>query len=83
MTTHCGQNSTLDPQLSMPGVGPVDMWVLDARHCCNGLVSGGMPLEVLTFFTDTPRALAAAPDGSKVYVTSFFSGNGRHRLSGA
>jgi hypothetical protein len=33
-------------------------------------------LEVLTFFADTPRALAATPDGSKVYVASFFSGNG-------
>jgi hypothetical protein len=37
---------------------------------------GGKPLTILTFFADTPRALAVTPDGARVYAASFFSGNG-------
>jgi DNA-binding beta-propeller fold protein YncE len=74
-TAHRGQNSPLDPQLTTPGVGRADVWVFDAAQCCRGTAAGGRPLTVLSFFSDTPRALAATPDGSKVYVAAFHSGN--------
>jgi DNA-binding beta-propeller fold protein YncE len=35
----------------------------------------GNPLTILTFFSDTPRALAVTPDGSRVYAAAFHSGN--------
>jgi len=75
-TAHRGQNSPIDPQLTTPGVGRADVWVFDAAQCCNGNSVGGTPLTVLSFFSDTPRALAVTPDGSKVYVAAFNSGNG-------
>lgn len=69
-TAHRGQNSPIDPQLTTPGVGRADVWVFDAA------TNSPSPLNILTFFADTPRALAVTPDGSKVYAASFFSGNG-------
>jgi DNA-binding beta-propeller fold protein YncE len=75
-TAHRGQNSPNDPQLTTPGVGRADVWVFDADACCNGAAAGGTPLTILTFFSDTPRALAVTPDGSKVYAAAFNSGNG-------
>ncbi|MFP6629416.1 MAG: DUF4215 domain-containing protein, partial [Myxococcota bacterium] len=38
-----------------------------------GNTIGGTPIDVLTFFSDTPRALAT--DGTTVYVAAFMSGN--------
>jgi len=32
---------------------------------------------IVTLFSDTPRALAVSPDGSKVYAAAFHSGNRR------
>ena len=75
-TAHRGQTSPRDPGLTTPGVGRADVWVFDANQCCRGASVGGEPLTILTFFADTPRALAVTPDGSKVYAASFFSGNG-------
>ena len=75
-TAHRGQNSPIDPQLTTPGVGRADVWIFDAAQCCTGNSVGGNPLTVLSFFSDTPRALAVTPDGSKVYVAAFNSGNG-------
>jgi DNA-binding beta-propeller fold protein YncE len=69
-TAHRGQNSPIDPQLTTPGVGRADVWVFDAA------TNAASPLNILTFFADTPRALAVTPDGAKVYAASFFSGNG-------
>ncbi|MBI2684680.1 MAG: hypothetical protein HYX27_00075 [Acidobacteria bacterium] len=74
-TAHRGQNSPIDPKLSTPGVGRADVWVFDANQCCNGSSLGGEPLNILSFFADTPRALAVTPDGSKVYAASYNSGN--------
>lgn len=62
-----------DPQLTTPGIGRADVWVFDAASL--GTAFGGTPVRVLTFFSDTPRALAATPDGSTVYVAAFQSGN--------
>ena len=70
---HRGQNNPNDPQLTTPGVGRADVWVFDATNLGNTL--GGTPLTILTLFGDTPRALAASPDGTRVYAAVFHSGN--------
>jgi len=70
---HRGQNAPFDPQLTTPGVGRADVWVFDAGNLGSGL--GGTPLTIVNLFSDTPRALAASPDGSKVYAAAFASGN--------
>jgi DNA-binding beta-propeller fold protein YncE len=72
-TAHRGQNAGFDPELLTPGVGRADVWVFDAENPGAGL--GGAPLARITLFSDTPRALAASPDGSVVYAAGFLSGN--------
>src|SRR5262249_29813891 len=72
-TAHRGQNIGFDPQLTTQGVGRADVWVFDADHL--GQAAGGTPLTVITLFTDTPRALAVPPDGSRVYAAGFHTGN--------
>src|SRR5262249_11226336 len=54
---HRGQNRPGDPQLTTEGVGRCDVWVLNATNLA------ATP-SILTFFGDTPRALAATPDGA-------------------
>jgi DNA-binding beta-propeller fold protein YncE len=73
-TAHRGQNNARDPQLTTPGVGRADVWVFDVAEATSGSL-GGTPLAVLTLFTDTPRALAVTPDGTRVYVAGFHTGN--------
>ncbi|HEV7668410.1 MAG TPA: hypothetical protein VGS22_07795 [Thermoanaerobaculia bacterium] len=70
---HRGQSLPLDPQFSTPGVGRADVWVFDAESLGSAL--GGTPLAIVTLFTDTPRALAVTPDGSRVYAAGFETGN--------
>jgi DNA-binding beta-propeller fold protein YncE len=48
-----------DPQLTTAGIGRADVWVFDAASL--GATIGGTPVEILTFFADTPRALAVTP----------------------
>jgi DNA-binding beta-propeller fold protein YncE len=72
-TAHRGQNIPFDPQLSTPGVGRADVWVFDADGL--GRALGGTPLAIVTLFTDTPRALAVTPDGTRVYAAGFHTGN--------
>jgi YVTN family beta-propeller protein len=73
-TAHRGQNHLLDPQLTTPGVGRADVWVFDADDCSAASL-GGSPLNIITLFSDTPRALAVSPSGHKVYAAAFHSGN--------
>ncbi len=73
-TAHRGQNTGRDPQLTTPGVGRADVWVFNANSLGDSSLAG-TPLAVLSFFTDTPRALVATPDGSRVYVAGFQTGN--------
>lgn len=68
-----GVPGTGDPQLKTAGIGRADVWVFDATNLGNTI--GGTPVEVLTFFADTPRALTTSPDGNTVYVAAFQSGN--------
>ena len=62
-----------DPQLTTAGVPRADVWVFDPANL--GSTIGGTPLSILSFFTDTPRALAVSPDGNTVYVAGFKTGN--------
>ncbi|ATB31944.1 hypothetical protein [Melittangium boletus] len=70
---HRGQNVPFDPQFTTPGIGRADVWVFDANNLGTSLE--GKPLSIITLFSDTPRALAATPDGSRVYAAAFHSGN--------
>jgi DNA-binding beta-propeller fold protein YncE len=72
-TAHRGQNTGRDAQLTTPGVGRADVWVFDAGNLGNSLA--GTPLNVITLFADTPRALAVSRDGATVYAAAFQSGN--------
>src|SRR4051812_40405095 len=72
-TAHRSQNIPFDPHLTTPGVGRADVWVFDAGALGNSL--GGTPRTIVTLFTDTPRALAVSPDGSRVYAAGFHTGN--------
>jgi len=67
-TAHRGQNRPGDPQLTTPGVGRADVWVFDADDL-------RADAAILTLFTDTPRGLAASPDGTRVYAAGFHTGN--------
>jgi DNA-binding beta-propeller fold protein YncE len=62
-----------DPQLTIPGVPRADVWVFDPANLDTTL--GGTPLQIMSFFTDTPRALAVSPDKNTVYVAGFKTGN--------
>ncbi|HEX8107256.1 MAG TPA: hypothetical protein VF516_05975, partial [Kofleriaceae bacterium] len=62
-----------DPQLTTPSVPRADVWVFDPANLGNTL--GGTPVKIMSFFTDTPRALAVSPDHNTVYVAGFHSGN--------
>lgn len=62
-----------NPQLTTAGVGRADVWVFDPANPGAGV--GGKPVKVMTFFTDTPRALAVSPDKNTVYVAGFKTGN--------
>jgi DNA-binding beta-propeller fold protein YncE len=72
-TSISGVTGAGDPQLTTAGLGRADVWVFDATNL--GAAFGGTPTRILTFFADTPRALAATADGSTVYVAAFHSGN--------
>ncbi|WP_455205085.1 YncE family protein [Kaarinaea lacus] len=74
-TAHRGQNSPIDPQLTTPGIGRADVWVFDAATVFADSTLGGTPLNIITLFTDSPRALAVSADGSKVYAAGFKTGN--------
>jgi DNA-binding beta-propeller fold protein YncE len=66
-----GGSNPADPRFTTQGIDRADVWVFDATSLGNTI--GGTPVDVLTFFSDTPRALAT--DGTTVYVAAFMSGN--------
>jgi cysteine-rich repeat protein len=66
-----GGSNPADPRFTTEGIDRADVWVFDATSL--GSTIGGTPVDVLTFFSDTPRALAT--DGTTVYVAAFMSGN--------
>lgn len=62
-----------DPGLTTEGIGRADVWVFNPASLGNTV--GGVPLRIMSFFADTPRALAVSPDRNTVYVAAFKSGN--------
>ena len=58
-----------DPQFTIAGVPRADVWVFDPANLGNTM--GGTPLQIMSFFTDTPRALAVSPDKNTVYVAGY------------
>jgi YVTN family beta-propeller protein len=73
-TAHRGQNTPWpDGDYDAPGIGRADVWVFNASNPGAGM--GGTPITVINLFGDRPRALAASPDGSRVYAAVFRSGN--------
>ena len=73
-TAHRGQASPYNGpdnpgELITPGVGRADVWVFDADD------PGGVPMQVISLFGDSPGPLAVTPDGKTVYVGVFKSGN--------
>ena len=74
-TAHRGQNNLNDPQLTTPGIGRADVWVFSA----NDLSAAA---DIVTLFSDTPRALAVTPNGERVYVAAHHSGSETTVLTG-
>jgi DNA-binding beta-propeller fold protein YncE len=74
-TARRGQNlpEAIDPAFNEPGTPRALVWAFQAENVGTGI--GGTPVAILEFFGDTPRALAASPDGSMVYAAVFHSGN--------
>lgn len=69
---HRGQNGD-NPDLFNAFAGRSDVWVFSTLDL--GLSPGGTRIGKLSLFGDTPRALAANADGSRVYAAPFNSGN--------
>jgi len=61
------------PQFSSEGIGRADVWVFNVGN--TGSSFGGNPVRILSFFADTPRALAVSSDKSQIFVAAFHSGN--------
>src|ERR1035438_741003 len=59
--------------MTTPGIPRADVWVFDPANL--GATLGGTPVRIMSFFTDTPRALAVSPDKNTVYVAGFKTGN--------
>ncbi|MFI5366477.1 MAG: hypothetical protein ACHQ4J_12730 [Candidatus Binatia bacterium] len=74
-TARRGQNlpDSVPPKLTTPGTPRALVYVFKATDLGNAL--GGSPETIVELFGDTPRALAASPDGHTVYAAVFQSGN--------
>jgi YVTN family beta-propeller protein len=74
-TARRGQNlpATMPPDFTMPRTPRALVWVFDATNL--GSSMAGDPTTIIPLFGDTPRALAATPDGHTVYAAIFESGN--------
>ncbi|HEX5374273.1 MAG TPA: hypothetical protein VFW84_16225 [Aquabacterium sp.] len=82
-TAHRGQHRTHpslanvpgagDPGLTTASIGRADVWVFNPSNL--GTAVGGLPQRIMSFFADTPRALAVSPDRNTLYVAAFKSGN--------
>lgn len=77
-----GQNHPegANAELKTPSLGRADVWVFDAKD--PGEAFGGVPETIVRVFGDKPRALAASPDGTRVYVGIFHSGNRTATVNG-
>jgi YVTN family beta-propeller protein len=80
-TARRGQNlpASTQPLLTTEGTPRALVFVFDTQNLGEPL--RGTPLRVIALFGDTPRALAATPDGTTVYAAVFHSGNQTTALS--
>ena len=71
-----GQNlpDSVPPNLTTPGTPRALVYVFDAAASRRPR-SAARPQTIIELFGDTPRALAASPDGHTVYAAIFQSGN--------
>jgi YVTN family beta-propeller protein len=78
-TARRGQNlpASVPAALDTPGTPRALVWVFDAA----APDPAGAPAAIVELFGDTPRALAATPDGATVYAAVFHSGNQTTALS--
>lgn len=72
-TARRGQNCPVPFDYDTPGIGRAIVQVFDALNL--GAPMGGTPIANVVLFGDTPRGLAASPDGNTVYASIFHSGN--------
>jgi DNA-binding beta-propeller fold protein YncE len=72
-TARRGQNCPVAANLTTAGIGRAVVQVWDATNL--GTTLAGTPIASITLFTDTPRALARTPDGTRVYAAGFHTGN--------
>jgi len=72
-TARRGQNCGLQANLTTAGQGRAVVQVFDATNLGSAL--GGTPIANIVLFSDTPRALARTPDGSRVFAAAFHSGD--------
>ncbi|MEW6271802.1 MAG: hypothetical protein AB1689_21170 [Thermodesulfobacteriota bacterium] len=72
-TARRGQGCPVPAQSIVEGIGRAVVQVFDADAPGGG--PGGTPVANLVLFGDTPRALAASPDGARVFAAVFHSGN--------
>ena len=72
-TARRGQNCPVTASLTTSGQGRAVVQVFDATSL--GATLGGTPVANIVLFSDTPRALARTPDGSRVFAAAFHSGN--------
>ncbi len=74
-TARRGQNlpASVPADLTTPGTPRALVYVFDTANL--GTALGGSPETIVQLFGDTPRALAASPDGGTVYAAVFQSGN--------
>jgi sugar lactone lactonase YvrE len=72
-TARRGQNCSVAASLTTASTARAVVQVYDAANL--GASLAGTPLTTLQLFADTPRALARTPDGSRVFVAAFHSGN--------
>ena len=70
-----------DPQLAVDGTSRASVWIYNAASPGTDSAVGGLPLGIIEFFSDTPRALTKSADGNTVYIAAFKSGNQTTALS--